>query len=172
MDDQSATVDEARRNAQHEAIKSHVQRDVNADIQQRSEQATPAEAAQAEHVASDLRGKAIAEVAGKDREVSRSRGLARGAQITNYIFSLIYGLLAIRLALSLIAARSSNGFVRAIDAVTNPFFALFRDIVPSPSVDGGYTLVLPIVIAIIFYALLHAAIRAGLRVMANRETTI
>jgi hypothetical protein len=172
MDDQSATVDEARRNAQHEAIKSHVQRDVNADIQQRSEEATAGETARANQVASDLRGRAIAEVAGTDREVARARMLARGAQVTNYVFSLIYGLLTIRLALSLIGARSSNGFVRLIGAVTMPFFTLFRNIVPSPSIDGGYTLVLPIVVAMIFYALLHAAIRAGLRVMANRETTI
>ncbi len=172
MDDQRATVDEARRNAQHEAIKSHVQRDVNADIQRRSEQTTAGEAAQAETVASDLRGRAIADVASTDREVSRARGLARGAQVTDYVFSLLYGLLAIRLVLSMIGARSSNGFVRAIGAVTGPFFSLFRGIVPSPSVDGGYTLVLPIVIAIAFYALLHAAVRAGLRVMVHRRTTI
>ncbi len=172
MDDQSAAVDEARRNAQHEAIKSHVQRDVNADIQQRSEQAGSVASAQADHVASDLRGRAIADVASKDREVSRARGLARGAQVADYVFSLLYGLLAIRLVLSMIGARSSNGFVRAIGGVTGPFFALFRDIVPSPSVDGRYTLVVPIIVALAFYALLHAAIRAGLRVMANRQTTI
>lgn len=86
-------------------------------------------AAQAEQVASTLRGKAIAEVAAKDREVSRSRGLARGAQMADYAFSLIYGLQAIRLAL-------------------------------------------PIIVALVFYALPHGAIRAGLRVMANRRTTI
>ncbi|MGA9835714.1 MAG: YggT family protein [Gemmatimonadaceae bacterium] len=172
MDDQNATVDEARRNAQHEAIKSHVQRDVNADIQHRSERATAGEADRAERVATDLRGRAIDDLAGKDREVSRARGLARGSQVVDYVFSLIYGLLAIRLALSLVAARSGNGFVRFIADVTEPFYAMFRGIVPSPSVNGGYTLVVPIIIAIVAYALLHAAIKAFLRMIAHRQTTI
>ncbi|HEY5219971.1 MAG TPA: YggT family protein [Gemmatimonadaceae bacterium] len=172
MDDDNATIDEARRNAQHEAIKSHVQRDVNADIQQRSEQPNVAESDRAGQVATDLRRGAIDDVAGKDRELSRGRDLARGSQVVDYVFSVIYGLLAIRLALSLLAARSSNGFVEFIAAVTAPFYAMFRDIVPSPSVSGGYTLVVPIIIAIVVYALLHAAIKAFLRMLAHRKTTI
>ena len=79
MDDQNATVDEARRNAQHEAIKSHVQRDVNADIQHRSERATAGEADRAERVATDLRGRAIDDLAGKDREAfDKSVAAVRG----------------------------------------------------------------------------------------------
>jgi len=71
----------------------------------------------------------------------------------------------------LIAARSSSGFVRLIQTVTDPFYSLFRGIVASPSA-GGYTLVLPIVIAIIVYALLHAGITRLLRLIAHRRTEI
>jgi hypothetical protein len=49
---------------------------------------------------------------------------------------------------------------------------MFRGIVPSPSIDGGHTLVVPIIIANVVYAQLHAAIRALLRLIAHRQTTI
>jgi hypothetical protein len=81
-------------------------------------------------------------------------------------------LLAIRLVLALIAARSSVGFVKLIKAVTDPFYALFRGIVASPTAEGGYTLALPIVIAIIVYAVLHAGIRGLFRLIAHRRTEI
>ena len=45
-------------------------------------------------------------------------------------------------------------------------------IVPSPAIDGGYTLVLPIIVAIVAYALLHTAINGALRMVANRKTEI
>jgi uncharacterized protein YggT (Ycf19 family) len=77
----------------------------------------------------------------------------------DYLFMLLYGVLAIRLVLALLAARQSNGFVQMIDSVTDPFYAPFRGIVSSPSAEGGFTLVVPIIIAILAYALLHAAIR-------------
>jgi len=113
-----------------------------------------------------------AEVPRTDREVSVARGLARGSGVIDYIFGLIYGLLAIRLVLAMVAARSGNGFVLFIQAVTNPLYAMFRGIVPSPSVAGGYTLVVPIIIAMVVYALLHAAINGFLRMIANRKTEI
>jgi uncharacterized protein YggT (Ycf19 family) len=172
MNDDTVATDEARRAAQHEAMKSHVEHDVNADISARARTAGAAETPRLDSVATNMRGNAITEVVGKDREVARARGLARGSGFIDYIFYLIYGLLAIRLALALVGARPNNGFVRLIETVTDPFYALFRGIVPSPSVDGGFTLALPIIIAIIVYALLHAAINGFLRMIANRKTEI
>ena len=171
MEDNKVTVDEARRAAQHEVMKSQVDRDVNADIAERAEHTTRAEAQEMDKVAGRFRGKAIDEVVGTDREVRRGRGLARISQVIDYVFYLVYSLLAIRLVLALIAARSSSGFVRLIRTVTDPFYSLFRGIVASPSA-GGYTLVLPIVIAIIVYALLHAGITRLLRLIAHRQTEI
>ena len=171
-EDKTVATDEARRVAQHEAIKSHVVRDVNADIEQRSEHGGAGESERLARVAGKLRGGAIDEVAGRDDDLNRARGLARGSQVVDYVFYLIYGLLAIRLVLAMVAARSGNGFVRLIQAITDPFYGMFRGIVPSPSVEGGFTLVVPIIIAIVVYALLHAAINGFLRMIVNRKTTI
>jgi len=172
MEDKTIATDEARRVAGHEAIKARVESDVNADITLRSGQGSAAEEQKIDHVAGALRGGAIDEVVTRDREVARGRGLARGSQLLDYVFYLIYGLLGIRLVLALVAARSSNGFVQLIQAVTDPFYAIFKGIVPSPTVEGGYTLVVPIIIAIVVYALLHAAINGFLRMIAHRKTDI
>ena len=171
MEDKKVTADEARRAAQHGLMKSQVERDVNADIAERAEHSTRAEAQEMDKVAGRFRGKAIDEVVGTDREVRRARGLARISQVIDYVFYVVYTLLAIRLVLALIAARSSSGFVRFIQTVTDPLCSMFRGIVPSPTA-GGYTLVLPIVIAIIVYALLHAGITRLLRLIAHRRTEI
>ena len=55
--------------------------------------------------------------------------------------------------------------------MTDPFYAMFRGIVGSPSLDG-YTLALPIILAIVVYAVLHAGIKALLRLIAHRRTEI
>jgi uncharacterized protein YggT (Ycf19 family) len=60
--------------------------------------------------------------------------------------------------LALLAARSGAGFVRFIVAITDPFYRPFRGIVASPSTDAGHTLMMPLVIAIVAYLLLHLAI--------------
>jgi hypothetical protein len=172
MTDSTVATDEARRVAQHEDIKSNVERDVNADIQRRAGAGAASDEAKLSEVAHNLRGGAIDEVTGKDREVAVARHLARGSGVIDYIFFLIYGLLAVRLVLAMVAARSGNGFVRLIQAITDPFYGMFRGIVPSPAIDGGYTLVLPIIVAIVAYALLHTAINGALRMVANRKTEI
>ena len=171
MEDNKVTADEARRAAEHDSMKSRVDRDVNADIAERAEHTTRAEAQEMDKVAGRFRGKAIEEVVGTDREVGRARVLARISQIIDYVFYVVYTLLAIRLVLGLIAARSSSGFVQFIRTVTDPFYAMFRGIVESPTASG-YTLVLPIVIAIIIYALLHVGITRLLRLIAHRKTEI
>src|SRR4029078_10432895 len=120
--------------------------------------AEPGESAQIDQVAGEVRLKAVNEVIDTEREVQRSRGLARVSQIVDYIFWVIYALLGMRFLLALMAARSPAGFVQFIVAVSNPFYAPFRGIVASPSTDAGHTLLLPIVVAIIAYALAHLLI--------------
>ena len=100
------------------------------------------------------------------------RSLARVSQIVDYIFYVIYALLGLRFILALMAARSGAGFVRFIVAVTDPFYEPFRGIVASPRTDGGHTLMLPLVIAIIVYVLLHLGINGLLRLIAHRKTAI
>ncbi len=100
------------------------------------------------------------------------RPAARGSQFIDYAFYLVYSLLAIRLALALIGAQSSSGFVQFIRAITDPFYAPFRGIVPSPTADGGFTLALPIVIALVAYFFLHMAVNGLLRMVGHRKTDV
>ena len=171
-EDNKLAADEARRAVQHEAVKSEVESQVNSEIAARADRTTPGETRTIEQVAGEFRAKAVDEVVETEREVERSRGLARISQVIDYIFYVIYGLLAIRFLLALLAARSSAGFVQFIVAVTNPLYRPFRGIVASPSTADGHTLMLPLVIAIIVYVLLHLAINGLLRLFAHRKTAI
>jgi|SRR6201988_289496 len=173
MDDDKLALDEARRAAQHEAVKSQVEGDVQAEITQRAaESSAPGETHRIDQVAGEFRSKAVNEVVETDREVERSRGLARVSQVVDYIFYVIYALMGMRFLLALLAARSTAGFVRFIVAVTNPFYAPFKGIVASPSTDQGHTLLLPVLIAIVAYILLHLGINGLLRMLAHRKTQI
>jgi uncharacterized membrane protein len=172
MDDEKLALEEARRGSQHEAVKSQVEGTVQSEISERAAQQPAAEGQRIEQVASDFRSKAVDEVIDTEREVQRSRGLARVSQVVDYIFYVIYALLGMRFLLALMAARSTAGFVQFIVTVSNPFYAPFRGIVASPSTDQGHTLLLPVVVAIISYALLHLLINGLLRMLAHRKTQI
>ena len=173
MSDDKLAVEEARRAAQHESVKSQVEGEVQSEIGARAAvKGTPGESQTIDRVAGDFRSKAVDEVIETEREVERSRGLARISQVVDYIFYVIYALLGMRFLLALLAARSSAGFVQFIVTVSNPFYAPFRGIVASPSTDSGHTLLLPIVVAIIAYALLHLGINGLLRMFAHRKTQI
>jgi uncharacterized membrane protein len=172
MDDEKLALEEARRAAQHEAVKAHVEGEVQAEITDRAAQkAATDESRRIEHVAGEFRSKAVDEVVDTE-QVQRARGLARVSQIVDYIFFVIYALLGMRFLLALLAARSSAGFVQFIVAVSNPFYAPFKGIVASPRTDQGHTLLLPIVVAIIAYVLLHLGINAFFRMFAHRKTQI
>ncbi len=172
MDDKLAA-DEARRSVQHESVKAQVEGEVQSEIAaEASQPVTADEPERVRQVASEFRSKAVDEVVATEREVERGRGAARISQVVDYIFYVIYALLGMRFLLALLAARSSAGFVQFIVTVTNPFYAPFRGIVSSPRTDQGHTLLLPIVVAIIAYVLLHLAINGLLRMLAHRKTEI
>ncbi len=173
MDDNKLAADEARRSVQHESVKAQVEGDVNAEIAQQASQAPqPREARKIENVAGQFRTKAVDEVVDTEREVERGRGAARVSQVIDYIFFVIYGLLAMRFLLALLAARSTAGFVQFIVAVTNPFYSPFKGIVDAPRTEDGHTLMLPIVVAIVAYVMLHLIINGLLRMVAHRKTEI
>lgn len=173
MKDDKLALEEARRATQHESVKAQVEGEVQAEITQRAaDKSPPSDAQRIDNVASDFRSKAVNEVVETEQEVQRSRSLARVSQVVDYIFYVIYALLGMRFLLALLAARSTAGFVQFIVAVSNPFYEPFRGIVSSPRTDGGHTLLLPIVVAIIAYILLHLGITALLRIFAHRKTEI
>lgn len=165
-------LDEARRAVQYESAKAQVEAEVNQEIAARADVPTYREQAKVDEIARDFRGKAVEEIAETEREVERGRTMARISQIVDYVFYVVYSLFAIRLILALLAARPDNGFVQFIRAVTDPLYAPFRGIVPSPTAEGGFTLALPIVIALIVYMLLHLAINGLLRLAAHRKTEV
>ena len=99
----------------------------------------------------------------------RPRGLGRVSPFIDYLFWLLYSLLFIRLLLVFFHASTSAGFVQFIDRITNPFYSPFRGIVASQEIDGGYTLAIPILVALAVYALLHLAINKLIRVIAYRR---
>jgi len=171
LNDNKLAAEEARRANQHELVKSQVEGEVQAEI---AERAAPrrADAAQVDQVADKFRAKAVNEVVDTEREVERARGAARVSQVVDYIFYVIYALLGLRFLLALLAARSGAGFVRFIVAVTNPFYAPFKGIVASPSTDSGHTLMVPLLIAIVVYILLHLGINGLLRMFAHRKTAV
>lgn len=172
MVDDKLEREEAQRAANYEAIKSNVKGEVGGEIAAEARRASGAEIAQVDDLAGHMREKAVNEVVATEREVERGRVVARISQVIDYLFFIIYGLLAIRLLLALMAARSENGFVQFIRSISDPFYAPFKGIVASPSTPEGFTLALPIVVALVVYLLLHAAINGLLRMFVHRKTEV
>lgn len=165
--------DQARRVVQHDDVKANIEGDVNAEIAAEASRApAPAAARKIEQVAGTFRDHAVDEVIDSEKQVRRGRGALRLSQFIDYAFFLIYALLAIRFLLSLIAARSSAGFVQFIVSITSPFYAPFKNIVSSPRTDDGHTLLLPILVAMGAYLVLHLAIKGVLRLVATRKSEI
>jgi hypothetical protein len=172
MEDNKLAAEEARRAGQHGSVKSQVEGEVQAEIAERAAEKPAPESERIDQVAGQFRAKAVDEVVQTEREVERGRGAARVSQVVDYIFFVLYALLGLRFLLALLAARSGAGFVRFIVAVTDPFYTPFKGIVASPSTDSGHTLMLPLLIAIIVYILLHLAINGLLRIVAHRKTAV
>jgi len=172
MDDDKLAAEEARRVGQHGAVKAFVEREVGAEVAAEATIPTVTELRREEKVAADMRRKALDEVVVTERAVDQARGAARVSQYVDYVFYVIYALLAVRIGLALMAGNPQAGFYRFIRAVTAPLYAPFRGIVESPTDPSGHTLALPLVVAIVAYALLHLAINGVLRMMAQRKVEI
>ena len=164
--------DAVRRGMQHDNVKANIEGDVNAEIEaEASRGPAPGQAAKIEQVAGRFREHAVKEVIDSEKEVRRGRGAARLGQYIDYAFFLIYALLAIRFVLSLISAKASAGFSKFIVSVTNPFYAPFENIVDSAK-TGHHTVLLPMLVALGAYLVLHVAIKGLLRLVATRTTEI
>lgn len=172
MTDNKLAQEEAQRSANYEAIKTEVKSEVGGEIAAVAERPTAGEAQRVHDIADGMRSKAVDEIVDTEREVERGRTAARVSQVVDYIFFVIYGLLTIRLLLELFAARNDAGFVKFIKSATGIFYAPFAGITNSPSTPEGYTLALPIIIAIVAYMILHLAINGLLRLFAHRKTSV
>ena len=172
MDDDKLAIEEARRAGQHGSVKAQVEGEVQAEIAERAAQIPAPETEKIDQVAGEFRARAVTEVVETEREVGRARGVARISQVIDYLFFVLYALLAMRFLLALLAAKSTAGFVQFIVTVTNPFYEPFRGIVASPRMDGVHTLMLPLVIAFVVYLLVHLGINGLLRMFAHRKTAV
>lgn len=166
MAEDKLAADEARRLAQHERIKEKLERDVHDDIARQAELQSPADRAQHGALAADLKRKAAREVVETEAGVERARHTARVGQVVDYVFFLVYSLIALEFFLELLGARQSSGFKRFLDAVTAPILAPFRGLVADPSV-GSFQLMLSYVVAAVVYLILHQAVKRLLRMVAG-----
>ena len=164
--------EDGRRALQHGSMKASVVSDVNAEIEDQASRPVPPTAGKIEAVAATFRNHAVDDVVDSERAVRRSRGVARLSQFIDYAFFLIYTLLAIRFVLVLAAARSTSGFVELIVRITDPFYTPFKGIVASTEASPGHTLMLPLLVALGAYFVLHVAINRLLRLVTIRKTAI
>lgn len=171
MVDDKLALEEAQRNANYEAVKTDVKSEVAGEIAAQAERPAVAEKVEINNIAGNMRQKAVSEFAETEREVERGRALARVSQVVDYIFYVVYGLLTIRLLLELFAAKENAGFVKLIKSATGIFYAPFEGIAASPSKEG-FTLAIPIIVAIIAYMFLHFAINGLLRIFVHRKTAV
>jgi hypothetical protein len=164
--------DEDRLVAEHEATKAAVERDLHADVALKAETEIHKERGQIEDMANVVKDKAVAEVRDAESIAYRRKKLARTVQIIDFLFTVVYVLLGTRLLLGMMAANSEAGFVQLIRSLTDPFYAMFKGIVRTPVVEGGYTFALPILVAIGAYALLHWLVRSIAKLIAYRRSEI
>ena len=121
----------------------------------------------------DTDGRTVVTPTASENAVSqRRRGLARISQLFDYAFWLLYTFLFLRLLLVFFHANPAAPFTRFIGTVSNPFYRPFRSIVSSETVNGGFTLAVPILVGMAAYLLLHVAINKLLRLLAYRRTTL
>ena len=163
--------DEDRLVSQHDSTKAAVEQDINAEVALRAEQEAHRDRKHLEDMAGRVKEKAVAEVKDAERISERRKRLARVVQVIDFLFSVLYVLLATRLALELMAANEESGFVQLVNAATEPFYAFFHNVVASPSADG-HTLALPVLVALGAYAILHWGVRSLAKLIVYRESEI
>lgn len=171
MADSKGVQDENRRLEPLDSGKAQVAGEIKAELAEQVEVGPPADVQEIEPMAGQFRNQALNEMLDTEFEVVLSRNISRISQGLNYLFCIIYGLLGVRFLLALVETRSGDGFVHFIHAITDPLYAPFRGILDSPSVIR-FTLVLPILVALIVYMLLHAGANGFLRFLAHRKTEI
>jgi hypothetical protein len=85
------------------------------------------------------------------------------------VFLAIYVLLSVRLAVALVGASPESGIARLIVLVTSPLYAVFSAILPDPTSDDRYVLALPVLLAILLYAVLQGISKKLVRKLARHR---
>jgi uncharacterized protein YggT (Ycf19 family) len=171
LEDEKLAIDESERAARHQAIKGEVRREMQDKIAREAKRTDADHHAEAAVIGEHLREKAIGEIAGTESEIERGRVAARVSQVVDYIFYLIYALIALELVLELLGARETNSFKRFMDALTAPLLMPFNTLMPDLA-QGRFQLKVSYLVALLVYVLLHFAINGLLRLLAHRKTMV
>lgn len=163
--------DEERRRREHEAVKSDVNQRVHDEVVREARVPAVEDRVQADALAASLKNKAVREVAATESHIERGATAARVSQVVDYIFYLIYAVIALAILLEALGARESAGFAKFVEAITTPFLAPFRGLLSDPSV-GSSQFMTSYLVALVVYVLLHLAINGALRIVAHRKTAV
>ena len=96
--------------------------------------------------------------------------LARAMQVVDYLFGVLYTLIAFEFVLELFAARDRNVFKRWLDALTDPFLGPFHTLLPTISI-GGSELIASYAVAFVVYLTIHLGIRRLARLAVEPART-
>jgi uncharacterized protein YggT (Ycf19 family) len=171
LEDEKLAIDESERAARHQAIKGEVRRETQEEIAREARRDDHSQNADAAAIGEHFREKAMGEIVGTEAEIERGRAAARVSQVVDYIFYLIYSLIALEIVLELLGARETNSFKRFMDALTAPLLMPFNTLMPDLG-QGRFQLKISYLVALLVYVLLHFAINGILRLLAHRKTAV
>jgi uncharacterized protein YggT (Ycf19 family) len=170
-DEEKLAADEARKLHQHEAVKGEVREKVHAEISRQADDITPRDRDQAEVLAGSLKQKAVREVADTEADLARTRRIARLSQVVDYVFYLVYGIIALQIVLEALGARENAGFKQFIDTLSAPLLAPFHGLMADPAA-GNYQFMVSYLVALVVYFLIHLAVKGLLRLFVQRQTSV
>lgn len=156
-----------RRRTTHQTVTSRVEYEVDPAVRPLlPDEPVETDPAAAERLA-ELREKSLKHAVAVEAAVERRRAMGPLFRLVDLVFFLVYVALGIRLVLTLLDARPEAPFAQWMARITDPLYAPFRGILPNLTTEAGFTIALPLLLALVVYALLHAIIRRLLGVFAG-----
>lgn len=163
MNDDRLAARDAHRAARRTTRRPHIERDVTDRIVGHPRSgAVPADSHHTPGLAREAEAE-VAETTPVRGELEAGWNVFGRMGVVDYLFCAVYLLVGLRLATTLLGASPASAPVRVISALTGPLCAPFRALVGIPATDGGQTLALPILIALVGYMLAHATISGLMR---------
>ncbi len=171
-EDHQLILNESHRLAQYEALKGEMRNSVQTDIAREPPiQITPGEQARITAAGEQIRQQAAHETLRTESELSRGHFAARASQVVDFVFYLIYGVIALEIILNLAGANPRNAFRQLIGRFSTPLLWPFENLLADPEA-GRFQFRLSYVIGLLVYVLLHVTITKLLRLLTERKTSI
>lgn len=90
-------------------------------------------------------------------------------QVIDYAFYLLYTIVGLRLLLEVLGTGEEAEFKRLVDTLSGPFVSPFRGLTFDPWVQP-YQDVMPFLVALLVWMLVHGALKGLLRLLSSRVT--